>query len=840
MVNCMEQKRKWLWGALAWMAAFCLCAIVAQAEPGVSATLDRTEIELGETVVLTLTFEDCSPASDPALQIPGVQVGNPNVGSRFEFNNGTSSTSKTYSYEILPSKEGPCSIPGFQFSLNNGRSTVTRPLTLTVRKPSADNGEDEAAFVRLQLPRQDIFLGETIPATIECYWQDGGNIQRPQLVASGFSVSGLGDYDRPNRQVRIKGKIYNQLVFHAAVTPAKAGMLELGPATWSLTVLTGPPDIFGRPTRQRQVNAHSQVFNMQAHPLPTNNAPAEFSGAIGQFSLASYEAGPTNLTVGDPITLKIRIAGSGAFDSVTVTHNPSEWQDFKLYPANANFESNDPLRIEGAKFFEQVILPQNATITQIPAFSFVFFDPIQKAYRTLSHPPVPILVRPAVATPQPTVLQTAQAPNNDTPQPARDIVHIQPVLGKPVRMEGPLLTQAKFLASVAVAPLFWIGAVLWRRRKEQLAANPKLLRRRALDRLLRNELRALPGLARDNQKDAFYGSVVRILQEVLGERLDLPASAITEAALDQLPPEERELAVHVRDLFQACNQYRYAPDHGSAGLEALAPQIETVVARLRAAPGAPISKAAAGAVVGVIFAVLACGAASAQTADEPAAFSAANRLYEQGKYAEASAAYDKLIQSGPGYTSLYFNDGNAWFKAGRPGRAILAWRQAERLNPRNPAVRANLRFVRAQIGTANPPSSGGAIARLLEGLTLNEWSIAAGGAVAILFLYLGLQQLLPAQRARPRWITFALGALAVALTAGCALMARVQLGDKIFVVTVPETVARRGPFPESPTVFVARDGLELMALGSVNEWTEVADASGHAGWVPRADITEAK
>jgi tetratricopeptide (TPR) repeat protein len=271
----------------------------------------------------------------------------------------------------------------------------------------------------------------------------------------------------------------------------------------------------------------------------------------------------------------------------------------------------------------------------------------------------------------------------------------------------------------------------------------------------------------------------------------------------------------------------------------MVPQVAAVVDGLRKESAPSGNKSVAG-VVSLLLACLICVPAFAQTTEPEAAFSAANRLYEQGKFSEAADAYDKLIQSGVSSFALHFNAGNAWFKAGRPGRAILAYRKAERLAPRDASVNANLRFVRSQIGTSNPPTSGGGFVRLLEGITLNEWSVLAGGAITLLFLYLGVGQLLPKTKERPRWIVWVLSAVAAGLVIGCALVARVQLGDKIVVVTASETVVRRGPFAESPTVFVARDGMELMAQGVVNEWLEVADASGHTGWVPRADVSDAK
>ena len=75
-------------------------------------------------------------------------------------------------------------------------------------------------------------------------------------------------------------------------------------------------------------------------------------------------------------------------------------------------------------------------------------------------------------------------------------------------------------------------------------------------------------------------------------------------------------------------------------------------------------------------------------------FDTANKLYEEGKFAEAAAAYESLVQSRQVSAALYFNLGNAWFKSGQIGRAIAAYRQAEQMTPRDPDLRANLQFAR--------------------------------------------------------------------------------------------------------------------------------------------------
>jgi tetratricopeptide (TPR) repeat protein len=129
--------------------------------------------------------------------------------------------------------------------------------------------------------------------------------------------------------------------------------------------------------------------------------------------------------------------------------------------------------------------------------------------------------------------------------------------------------------------------------------------------------------------------------------------------------------------------------------------------------------------------------------DRAAAFDRANRLYEEGRYPEAAAAYEELVTSGPPDTALYFNLGNACFKSGRTGRAIAAYLRSRQLSPRDPSVRFNLQFARkAATGTDTPP--GRWWQRGLGTLTLNEWTVLAACG---LWLWCGL---LAVREWRPR------------------------------------------------------------------------------------------
>jgi hypothetical protein len=96
-----------------------------------------------------------------------------------------------------------------------------------------------------------------------------------------------------------------------------------------------------------------------------------------------------------------------------------------------------------------------------------------------------------------------------------------------------------------------------------------------------NDLRRL---AAENNSDGFFATLFRLLQEQLGERLDCPSSSITEAVIDErlvlLGTPEPVLA-GLRELFQLCNQARYAPMRTSGELAAVIPQFENAICELQ-------------------------------------------------------------------------------------------------------------------------------------------------------------------------------------------------------------------------------------------------------------------
>ncbi|HEX7619195.1 MAG TPA: hypothetical protein VF480_10815, partial [Verrucomicrobiae bacterium] len=279
--------------------------------------------------------------------------------------------------------------------------------------------------------------------------------------------------------------------------------------------------------------------------------------------------------------VRVQISGRGALDAVTLPPQDA-WRDFKTYPPTTKLETSDQFGFQGTKTFEQIISPLNNDVHELPALTFSFFNPDDGQYHVLTQAAVPLVVKAAGASPMPTLAAIKNsATENQTPQ---DILPIKQNLGTLATGASPLVAQPVFLAAQAVPVLAFVAAFIWRKRADSLANNPRLRRRRAVAQLIASGMDDLKRYAAANQPDEFFATLFRLLQEQLGERLDCPASAITENVIDEHPVlrgAPKATLDGLRELFLLCNQARYAPVRGSSELNSVAAQFGKTIAGLQ-------------------------------------------------------------------------------------------------------------------------------------------------------------------------------------------------------------------------------------------------------------------
>jgi hypothetical protein len=567
-----------------------------------AASLDNDTITLGQSATLSLTFEGGQPKNVPTPDVPGLQIVNTGNSQNFSILNNQMSSTVTVTFSITPQRAGKFVIPALTADVD-GTQLTSQPLQLTVVQPSAVpaaqiNSGSQIAFAKLLLPEDKVYVGEIVTADLQLYYrQDTQLAQRPQLTgvqAEGFTVGKIAASGQS--QMQIGNAIYNTIEAKIALTATRTGSLHAGPVTVDLVLAVpsnsrsndpffrqfGIRDPFGNfGGEQKQVSLATEAVNVESLTLPAENVPPNFNGAIGEYTMTVI-ASPTNVAVGDPITVRIQISGRGDLGALTLP-DQSGWHDFTIYPPTSKVMTTDPLGLQGAKTFEEIVAPQNTDVHELPPFSFSYFDPETGNYRTLTEPSVALAVRSAGATPAPTIAvnQTANKENSPAPE---DILPIKEDPGALAHAGPPLVTRPAFLALQCLPVLAWLAAFIWRKRTDNLANNPRLRRQRAVAALIASGMDDLKKYAASNHPDEFFATLFRLLQEQLGERLDCPASAITENVIEEHPilrGAPKTTLDGLRELFQLCNQARYAPVRGSAELNSVVGQFEKVIGELQ-------------------------------------------------------------------------------------------------------------------------------------------------------------------------------------------------------------------------------------------------------------------
>lgn len=570
-----------------------LLALVTAARAATfNATLDRDTIAVGESATLSLVFEGGSPKTQP--QFPGIQnlrISPGGTSTQFTWVNGESKSTATYTYTLTPTQPGDFNLPPVEVKV--GDETLRSPpiilkaVRAAAATPDAAGAEDQLVLIKLVLPKKQFYLGEVVPVELDVYLRDRVlGIQQSAispLAADGFTFSKT--VQGAQKQTRVGNANFLVTPLVATMTAGKTGSFTINPVDATLVVeLPGtkrqpdqfdPFGVFQR-NEARRITLSSQPETVEVLPLP-DGAPASFTGAVGNFSL-KLNAAPTDIAAGDPVTVKIQINGRGAMDSLTLPPQTA-WQDFKTYPPTAKFQPADQLGLQGSKNFEIVVIPENSGVRELPPFEFSYFDPDAHEYRTLRQPAIPLNVRAgAVSAPPP-----ALATHADSAPVTRDIAPIRLAFDKAETARAPLLQRPLFWALQTVPVLAWAALLVRRRRAESLANNPRLRRQQQVAQFIRQGLSELNTHAQQKNSDAFFALLFRLLQEQIGERLDVPASSITESVVDErLRPRcvSAPLLARVHDLFQACNLARYAPVKSSHELEAQINKLEVALDQL--------------------------------------------------------------------------------------------------------------------------------------------------------------------------------------------------------------------------------------------------------------------
>jgi BatD DUF11 like domain len=561
------------------------------AAPSVDATIEPSQIALGDSARLTIRTSGSGTLSVTLPVVSGLEFRVVGQSRQIQTISGVTIESTSTIIRVTPEEAGVFTIPGLtpksqplvlrvnpstgsgSYSpLNNGASPGPAPFA-----PGGSNSNgirltpDGSAFVRLEIPKHELYVGESIPVEIQVGMRDGfvASINGlPKLNSGDFTLNNLSH--QPERAARvIDGKPFTMYTWRSLLGAVKPGSYSLTFETpLTVRIRTRPQresmldDLLGDPFLQNIFGAsiakNLTVTNPEAAfrvlPLPTQDRPRDFGGAVGTFKI-STDISSTKNTAGDPLTLRMHVNGAGNFDRVqsSMLGGDAEW---KTYEPKASFSPADPAGYRGEKIFEQPLIASKPGSHTIPALAFSFFDPDTRRYETARSSPLSVTVSPAAdsaaSEPAPGAARTPAGDSNSGLRPDHAVTEAR------VDSLMPLYFQPRFLGfSSALALLFGSGWVALRRRVRN-ASDIQRERERVRMQSIRTLLEQMAAASAGSDTAAFFDSARSALQQCLSARWQIAPELINSADVDaHLEGGDRG---DVRQIFALADEVNYSGD----------------------------------------------------------------------------------------------------------------------------------------------------------------------------------------------------------------------------------------------------------------------------------------
>jgi tetratricopeptide (TPR) repeat protein len=229
----------------------------------------------------------------------------------------------------------------------------------------------------------------------------------------------------------------------------------------------------------------------------------------------------------------------------------------------------------------------------------------------------------------------------------------------------------------------------------------------------------------------------------------------------------------------------------------------------------------------IFLATVGCFAFAAPVAFGESGWDTANKAYQAGKYEEAKVDYLQLVRTGQFSADLFYNLGNAWFKLGDQGRAILNYERALLLNPRLDEAEANLRSVLKLAGNDEQATLRDRVSAYADYFPL---------AASIAFWTLTFAIIPAFGKARPfsrvcRVVCLFAGLMFVAGASAAIWLGAGPRDPNRALVVAPTAELKYGPAVSARSVETLQIGNYIQILSERGDWTFCRASSGSLGWI---------
>ncbi len=569
--------------------SFVILTSAQGAELEFSASIDRARVGQADPIRLTLTIksgESISHLPAPQIALAQFDVEGPSISTRVEMLNFETTFARDLVYSLYAKKTGRLTIGPARIDFQ-GRRYVTKALSIEVvpgtllQAPQGSSGDRtdqnnlaDNLFVRTTVDRRKVYVGQQ--ATLEfdlCYRFQLQNVGFKEIPTySGFWAKELfSARELQPRREQINGLPFNVAPLKkVALFPTVTGIHSIEPISLSCEIpqrrrrggffFDDFDDFFGRSSQALVLRG--EMVEIQVLPLPDRGRPDDFTGTVGRFGI-SADGNPRSVPAGDPVTLRIQVAGRGNIDGIKPP-DLSNIDGFKVYDPTAETAADvDSGIYGGSRRFEYILIPERSGNLRIPPISFVHFDPELVAYRRISTAPIQIQVAPGTASEQ---VANYGLSRKAIQQVGSDIRHIKPDL-RELETAVVYYESSWFWLFQIAMPATFVLLFLYQRRHKRLSGDLAYMRRRGARTVAQRRLNAVPQMQAAGQAVEIHAEIQRIVSEYIADLLNLNATGLTRdeivAVLETAGVSEK-ITNRVCDLLSRCEFARFAPAGASA------------------------------------------------------------------------------------------------------------------------------------------------------------------------------------------------------------------------------------------------------------------------------------
>lgn len=808
------------------------------------------QLGFNQTSQLTLVFEDCEPDGNPELpRIEGLQHGRPSVSqqSSFSFGSGGRGSSSTYSliYPVRPERRTPITIPAFEVKTDKGVLKVPAARYTVGDAPVGNSSLTVAdvATATLETPKQSLWAGEVFSLSYTL------NVARRYYHSLGSNIEWQGapaladDWTKPEpREAIVQGDRRVVSVQTTRALVKQPGNYALRPASQLVNLVVGSSGFgfFTQPNiEQRQLDTNPLEIAVRALPP----APADFSGAVGQFTFTSKVV-PVTGAVGEPITWTIELAGAGNWPDIAGLPQREVSNDFQVVQPKSKRTIKEGTLFEGTLTEDVVLVPTRPGTYRLPPVRFSYFDPASGTYKTIATEPVAVTVTAASTTAPAAVPPGAPVQFSLTPA-APAAAPALPAAVAPVAPENlprdPLFGKATGFAPRPLRQLVWtcvlaasvVPLLLWfvlaglRAR----ASDPQR-HRRAAHAALRQALAELRSAKPSPAALRAWQRHTAALWEIPHAA---PGAPLVHASVGRQSLDGTTWAT----LWSEVDRSLHGPD---ASLPAdWVPRAESAVQAVKVPGWNPLTVIAGRHLLPFLFSVALVAGLTA-----PMDVRADAEAYKRGDFATAEKHWQAAATAAPTDWITRHNLGLALAQQDRWAEATGHWASAFLLHPRSETTHWDLNLGLQRSGLAPQIlvelARGEGRFKLVRAASPGEWQLVLIGAASLFALALTLLLLQGYQRiggwGKPTALTASLLAVVLAAAATYSLHAYGPVASpEAVIVSSPTTLW------SIPTEADSTQKLSPLSAGSVAtadatflDWTRLNFAGGQTGWVRTRDV----